>query len=324
MKRHLLSAADLTRDDALLVLDTAEELRSLADRPIKKLPTLRGRTVVNLFFEDSTRTRISFEAAAKRLSADVINFSAKGSSVSQGREPQGHRAHARGDGCRRSRHPPRFIRGSAPARHQRLGQVVCRQRRRRHPRASDAGPARRVHAAPPPRRPRRAPGDDRGRRPAQPGGTLQRAAAAAPWAPRSRWLRPRRCSLWGSTTWPVETSYDLDTALDKCDAVMMLRVQTRADEQRVLPQRPRVQPALRPRRPPVRTAARARDRDASRADEPRHGDLRERRRLDAFGHRRAGHQRRRGPDGRALPAAQWLRSRRGDAPSPAASEETVA
>jgi aspartate carbamoyltransferase catalytic subunit len=84
MKRHLISAADLTRDDALLILDTAEELARVADRPIKKLPTLRGRTVVNLFFEDSTRTRISFEAAAKRLSADVINFSAKGSSVSKG------------------------------------------------------------------------------------------------------------------------------------------------------------------------------------------------------------------------------------------------
>jgi aspartate carbamoyltransferase catalytic subunit len=84
MKRHLISAADLSRGDALLILDTAEELATLADRPIKKLPTLRGRTVVNLFFEDSTRTRISFEAAAKRLSADVINFSAKGSSVSKG------------------------------------------------------------------------------------------------------------------------------------------------------------------------------------------------------------------------------------------------
>jgi aspartate carbamoyltransferase catalytic subunit len=84
MKRHLLSAGDLTRDDAELVLRTAEEMRSLADRPIKKLPALRGRTVVNLFFEDSTRTRISFEAAAKRLSADVINFSAKGSSLSKG------------------------------------------------------------------------------------------------------------------------------------------------------------------------------------------------------------------------------------------------
>ena len=84
MKRHLLSAADLSRDDALLVLDTGRELARLSDRPIKKLPTLRGRTVVNLFFEDSTRTRTSFEVAAKRLSADVINFSAKGSSVSKG------------------------------------------------------------------------------------------------------------------------------------------------------------------------------------------------------------------------------------------------
>jgi aspartate carbamoyltransferase catalytic subunit len=84
MKRHLISAADLSRADALLILDTAEELAQLADRPIKKLPTLRGRTVVNLFYEDSTRTRISFEAAAKRLSADVINFSAKGSSVAKG------------------------------------------------------------------------------------------------------------------------------------------------------------------------------------------------------------------------------------------------
>jgi aspartate carbamoyltransferase catalytic subunit len=84
MNRHLISAGDLSRDDALLILDTADELAQLADRPIKTLPTLRGRTVVNLFFEDSTRTRISFEAAAKRLSADVINFSAKGSSVAKG------------------------------------------------------------------------------------------------------------------------------------------------------------------------------------------------------------------------------------------------
>jgi aspartate carbamoyltransferase catalytic subunit len=84
VNRHLISAADLSRDDALLILDTAEELARISDRPIKKLPTLRGRTVVNLFFEDSTRTRISFEAAGKRLSADVINFSAKGSSVAKG------------------------------------------------------------------------------------------------------------------------------------------------------------------------------------------------------------------------------------------------
>ncbi len=84
MNRHLISCADLTAADALSVLDTAEQLARLAERPIPKLPTLRGRTVVNLFYEDSTRTRISFEAAAKRLSADVINFSAKGSSVAKG------------------------------------------------------------------------------------------------------------------------------------------------------------------------------------------------------------------------------------------------
>ena len=82
--RHLLSTADLTRDAAIELLDIAEDMADVATREVKKLPTLRGRTVVNLFFEDSTRTRVSFEVAAKRLSADVITFSAKGSSVSKG------------------------------------------------------------------------------------------------------------------------------------------------------------------------------------------------------------------------------------------------
>ena len=84
MISHLLSISDLSKDEALNILDTAEELARVTETPVKKLPTLRGRTIVNLFFEDSTRTRISFEAAAKRLSADVINFSAKGSSLSKG------------------------------------------------------------------------------------------------------------------------------------------------------------------------------------------------------------------------------------------------
>ncbi len=82
--KHLLSTADLSLDEALSILDVAGQMAATQRREIKKLPTLRGRTVVNLFYEDSTRTRISFEAAAKRLSADVINFSAKGSSVSKG------------------------------------------------------------------------------------------------------------------------------------------------------------------------------------------------------------------------------------------------
>ena len=82
--RHLLDTKTLSRASALQILDVAEDMRDTQSREVKKLPTLRGKTVVNLFFEDSTRTRISFEAAAKRLSADVINFSAKGSSVSKG------------------------------------------------------------------------------------------------------------------------------------------------------------------------------------------------------------------------------------------------
>jgi len=82
--KHLLGTRGLGREAAVELLDVAEDMAAVQEREVKKLPTLRGKTVVNLFFEDSTRTRISFEAAAKRLSADVINFSAKGSSVSKG------------------------------------------------------------------------------------------------------------------------------------------------------------------------------------------------------------------------------------------------
>ena len=84
MKRHLLSVNDLTAADVVRVLDTAESFREVGTRVIKKVPALRGRTVVNLFYENSTRTRISFELAAKRLSADVINFTTSGSSVAKG------------------------------------------------------------------------------------------------------------------------------------------------------------------------------------------------------------------------------------------------
>jgi aspartate carbamoyltransferase catalytic subunit len=84
MNKSLLSAADLTRADATEILDTAQRMHDVQTREVKKLPPLRGRTVVNLFFEDSTRTRSSFEIAGKWLSADVVNVSGKGSSVSKG------------------------------------------------------------------------------------------------------------------------------------------------------------------------------------------------------------------------------------------------
>ncbi|MGH2573973.1 MAG: aspartate carbamoyltransferase catalytic subunit, partial [Actinomycetota bacterium] len=82
--KHLLSINQLLPEDIVRILDTAESFREVGTRVIKKVPALRGRTVVNLFYEDSTRTRISFELAAKRLSADVINFSTSGSSVAKG------------------------------------------------------------------------------------------------------------------------------------------------------------------------------------------------------------------------------------------------
>ena len=82
--RHLLSTKDLVRSEAIAVLDVAEDMAQITSLEVKKLPTLRGKTIVNLFFEDSTRTRVSFEVAAKRLSADVITFNAKGSSLSKG------------------------------------------------------------------------------------------------------------------------------------------------------------------------------------------------------------------------------------------------
>ena len=129
MQKHLLSAGDLTADDITRVLDTAAHLAKVTDRAIKKVPTLRGRTVCNLFFEDSTRTRISFELAAKRLSADVINFSAKGPASPRARASR-TRHHPGGDGGGRDRDPPRRLGGPW-----RLAEWVGRwwsQRRRRH------------------------------------------------------------------------------------------------------------------------------------------------------------------------------------------------
>jgi aspartate carbamoyltransferase catalytic subunit len=82
--RHLLGIKDLTPGDIQLILDTANQFKDVLQRPIKKVPSLRDVTIVNLFYENSTRTRISFELAEKRLSADTVNFSASGSSVSKG------------------------------------------------------------------------------------------------------------------------------------------------------------------------------------------------------------------------------------------------
>ncbi len=83
-RKHLLGLEGIERDEVITILDTASKFREILDRPVKKVPTLRGITIVNLFFESSTRTRMSFELAEKRLSADVLNFSASTSSLKKG------------------------------------------------------------------------------------------------------------------------------------------------------------------------------------------------------------------------------------------------
>jgi aspartate carbamoyltransferase catalytic subunit len=228
VKRHLLSGADLDRDDALLVLDTAAELASLTDRAVKKLPTLRGRTVVNLFFEDSTRTRISFEAAAKRLSADVINFSAKGSSVSKGEslkdtaltlEAMGAdavviRHHASGAPHRLAHSG--WIRGSV---------VNAGDGTHEHPTQAllDAFTMRRHLAG--------GKGDLEGRKITIVGDVLHSRVARsnvlllATLGAEVTLVAPPTLLPVGVETWPCATSYDFDAHLKDADAVMMLRVQ---------------------------------------------------------------------------------------------------
>ncbi len=224
MKKHLLSAADLTRDDATSVLDTAEELLGVAQRPIKKLPTLRGRTVVNLFFEDSTRTRISFEAAAKRLSADVINFSAKGSSVSKGEslKDTALTLQAMGADAVVIRHQfsgaPHRLAGAGWTN----GAVInAGDGTHEHPTQAllDAFTMRR-HL-----------GDLAGKRITIVGDVLHSRVARSnalllhTLGADVTLVAPPTLLPVGVENWPVRTSYDLDESVEGADAVMMLRVQ---------------------------------------------------------------------------------------------------
>ncbi len=226
--RHLLSAADLSRADAVRVLDTAAELAAASGRGVRKLPTLRGRTVVNLFFEDSTRTRISFEAAAKRLSADVINFSAKGSSVSKGEslKDTALTLHAMGaDGV--------VIRHGASGAPHRLATsgwidaavVNAGDGTHEHPTQAllDAYTLREHLAG--------ATGDLAGLRVTIVGDVLHSRVARSnvlllhTLGAQVTLVAPPTLLPVGVASWPCAVSYDLDAPLPTSDAVMMLRVQ---------------------------------------------------------------------------------------------------
>ena len=226
--RHLLSAGDLTRDDALLILDTAGELGRVTDRAVKKLPTLRGRTVVNLFFEDSTRTRISFEAAAKRLSADVITFSAKGSSVSKGEslkdtaltlEAMGADAvvirHDASGAAHRLAHSGWIdcaVVNAGDGTHEHPTQALLDAFTLRHHLSGGEGAldGRRIVIV----------GDVLHSRVARSNALLLHALGA-----HVTLVAPPTLLPIGVESWPCEVSYDLDDALPGADAVMMLRVQ---------------------------------------------------------------------------------------------------
>jgi aspartate carbamoyltransferase catalytic subunit len=237
VNRHLISAGDLTRDDAILILDTAEELAAVEGRPIRKLPTLRGMTVVNLFYEDSTRTRTSFEAAAKRLSADVINFSAKGSSVAKGEslKDTALTLEAMGTDAVVIRHPA----SGAPHRltdwvsgrvvnagdgtHEHPTQALLDAFTIRQRLGGAAGTGAR-------------PGDVRGQgldgiRVTIVGDVLHSRVARSnvlllsTLGAQVTVVAPPTLMPYAVDTWPCRSGYDLDTELRKSDVVMMLRVQ---------------------------------------------------------------------------------------------------
>ena len=219
---HLLSAADLNRDDALLVLDTAGEMARIGGREVKKLPTLRGRTVVNLFYEDSTRTRISFEAAAKRLSADVINFSAKGSSVSKGEslKDTALTLQAMGADAVVIRHPE----SGAPHRlAQWIEGVVVN--------AGDGTHEHPTQALLDAYTMRSRLGRLEGLKVAVVGDVLHSRVARSnvlllhTLGAEVTLVAPPTLLPVGVEAWPAAVSYDLDSVLPKCDVVMMLRVQ---------------------------------------------------------------------------------------------------
>jgi aspartate carbamoyltransferase catalytic subunit len=230
VNRHLISAGDLGRDDAIGILDTAEELARVEGRPIRKLPTLRGLTVVNLFYEDSTRTRTSFEAAAKRLSADVINFSAKGSSVAKGEslKDTALTLEAMGADAVVIRHPasgaPRRLTDWVSGRVINAGDGT-----HEHPTQAllDAFTMRQRLAAGPDRHGQ---GLD-GVRVTIVGDVLHSRVARsnvlllATLGAQVTLVAPPTLMPHAVDTWPCRAGYDLDAELRKSDVVMMLRVQ---------------------------------------------------------------------------------------------------
>jgi len=228
ISKHLLSIEDLSKGAALGLLATAKELARITDGPNKKLPTLRGKSIVNLFFEDSTRTRISFEAAAKRLSADVINFSAKGSSVSKGEslkdtaqtlQAMGADAvvirHGSSGAAKRladSQWISASVINAGDGTHEHPTQALLDAftiKSHLKPDAPDLNGLRIVIV-----------GDILHSRVARSNVLLLNKLGA-----KVTLVAPPTLLPVGVSEWPVEVSYDLDEVIQSCDVIMMLRIQ---------------------------------------------------------------------------------------------------
>ena len=236
--KHLLSINDLSKAEAISILDTAQELARVSDGPMKKLPTLRGRTIVNLFAEDSTRTRISFEAAAKRLSADVINFSSKGSSISKGESLKDTAQTLQAMGA-----DAVIIRHSASGAAQRLadskwmsGSVInAGDGTHEHPSQAllDAFTIRK-HLS-------KGGNDLAGLRVAIVGDVLHSRVARsnvlllAKLGAQVILVAPPTLLPVGIESWPCQISYDLDEVIASVDAIMMLRIQLERMSEMYLP-----------------------------------------------------------------------------------------
>jgi aspartate carbamoyltransferase catalytic subunit len=230
--RHLLSAADLTRDEATAILDDADRFaESLLGREVKKLPTLRGRTIITMFYENSTRTRVSFEIAGKWMSADTVNVSASGSSVSKGESLRDTALtlSSMGADCVVVRHPAS---GSA----HRLASWIDRDRETTGTPTSIVNAGDGTHEHPTQALLDAATLRDRlgsiaGRRVAIVGDVLHSRVARsnvlllATLGAEVVLVAPPTLLPVGVDQWPCRVSHDLDAELPALDAVMMLRVQ---------------------------------------------------------------------------------------------------
>jgi aspartate carbamoyltransferase catalytic subunit len=231
MTRHLLAAGDLSRDDATAILDDADRFaQALVGRDIKKLPTLRGRTIVTMFYENSTRTRVSFEVAGKWMSADVINVSSTGSSVSKGESLRDTALtlHAAGADALIIRHPAS---GAA----QLLADWTARgDGEEGGPSVINAGDGTHEHptqALLDALTIRQRLGGIEGRRVVIVGDILHSRVARsnvvllATLGAEVVLVAPPTLLPVGVDGWPATVSYDLDAELPAADAVLMLRVQ---------------------------------------------------------------------------------------------------